>query len=135
MVENVTTEPVSFELAVQIASDFADIFAVKEYDFALGDPLRAKAAARRRRRSVFDAEQRPVRDRRPGGRARSRRWRSRKPGDVDGGHVRYRRRARAARALGADHRRRSQRRPAPQGRAAASARAGSARSSPACTTR
>jgi glycogen debranching enzyme len=42
VVENVSSEPVSFELAVQVASDFADIFAVKEYDFALGDPRRAK---------------------------------------------------------------------------------------------
>jgi glycogen debranching enzyme len=42
VVENVTTEPVSLELAIHIASDFADIFSVKEYDFALGDPLRAK---------------------------------------------------------------------------------------------
>jgi len=41
-VENVTGQPVSFELAVQVANDFADIFAVKEYDFALGDPTRAK---------------------------------------------------------------------------------------------
>jgi glycogen debranching enzyme len=41
-VENVTTEAVSFELALEVASDFADVFAVKEYDFALGDPMRAK---------------------------------------------------------------------------------------------
>ena len=42
VVENVTPEPVSFELAIQVGSDFADIFAVKEHDFALGDPLRAR---------------------------------------------------------------------------------------------
>jgi glycogen debranching enzyme len=42
VVENVASEPVSFELAVHVGSDFADIFAVKEYDFALGDPQRAK---------------------------------------------------------------------------------------------
>jgi glycogen debranching enzyme len=42
VVENVTTEPLSFELALEVASDFADIFAVKEYDFALGDPQHAK---------------------------------------------------------------------------------------------
>ena len=41
-VENVTGQPVSFDLAVHVANDFADIFAVKEYDFALGDPTRAK---------------------------------------------------------------------------------------------
>jgi glycogen debranching enzyme len=42
VVENVAGEPIAFELAVHIASDFADIFSVKEYDFALGDPRRAK---------------------------------------------------------------------------------------------
>ena len=42
VVENVTPEPVSFNLELEVASDFADIFAVKEHDFALGDPLRAK---------------------------------------------------------------------------------------------
>ncbi len=42
VLENVASEPVSFDLAVHFASDFADIFAVKEYDFALGDPLRAR---------------------------------------------------------------------------------------------
>ena len=39
-------QPVSFELAVEVASDFADIFAVKEHDFALGDPMRRQAAPR-----------------------------------------------------------------------------------------
>src|SRR2546430_3635679 len=39
IVENVTTEPVSFELALEVACDFADIFAVKEHDFALGYPM------------------------------------------------------------------------------------------------
>jgi hypothetical protein len=42
VVENVASEPVTFELAVRVASDFADIFSVKEHDFALGDPRRAK---------------------------------------------------------------------------------------------
>jgi glycogen debranching enzyme len=42
VVENVTPEPISFELALEVASDFADIFAVKEYDFALGDPEHAR---------------------------------------------------------------------------------------------
>jgi glycogen debranching enzyme len=41
-VENVTPDPLSFELAFEVANDFADIFAVKEHDFALGDPLRAR---------------------------------------------------------------------------------------------
>jgi glycogen debranching enzyme len=37
-VENHGMEPLSFELALRFGSDFADIFAVKDYDFALGDP-------------------------------------------------------------------------------------------------
>jgi glycogen debranching enzyme len=40
-VQNQSHEPISFELALEFESDFADIFAVKNYDFALGDPLRA----------------------------------------------------------------------------------------------
>jgi glycogen debranching enzyme len=41
-VENQTLEDVSFELVLEFGTDFADIFEVKEHDFALGDPLRAK---------------------------------------------------------------------------------------------
>jgi glycogen debranching enzyme len=37
-VENHGMEPVSFELGLRFGSDFADIFAVKDYDFSLGDP-------------------------------------------------------------------------------------------------
>jgi glycogen debranching enzyme len=35
-------EPVEFQLELDLGSDFADIFQVKDYDFALGDPLRAR---------------------------------------------------------------------------------------------
>jgi glycogen debranching enzyme len=41
-VRNASMEPVSFELALEFAADFADIFTVKARDFALGDPLRAE---------------------------------------------------------------------------------------------
>ena len=41
VVTNVGAEPVAFEVALEVAADFADIFAVKERDFALGDPLGA----------------------------------------------------------------------------------------------
>jgi glycogen debranching enzyme len=41
-VQNESMERVEFDLALAVAADFADIFAVKDYDFALGDPLRAK---------------------------------------------------------------------------------------------
>jgi glycogen debranching enzyme len=42
VVQNQGMRSVSFELAIEVACDFADIFAVKDYDFALGDPLRAE---------------------------------------------------------------------------------------------
>ena len=39
--QNQSMEPQSFELSLEIEADFADIL-VKEHDFALGDPLRAR---------------------------------------------------------------------------------------------
>jgi glycogen debranching enzyme len=42
VVQNQSMDPVEFELAIEVGADFADIFAVKDWDFALGDPLRAK---------------------------------------------------------------------------------------------
>src|SRR6266536_1931734 len=42
VVQNQSMERIDFDLALEVAADFADIFAVKDYDFALGDPLRAK---------------------------------------------------------------------------------------------
>jgi glycogen debranching enzyme len=41
VVENLGLDPVTLELELEFAADFADIFAVKQRDFALGDPLRA----------------------------------------------------------------------------------------------
>jgi len=40
-VENHSMHPISFELALEFGADFADIFAVKAYDFAFGDPEHA----------------------------------------------------------------------------------------------
>jgi glycogen debranching enzyme len=40
-VQNQSMEPQEFELALEIAADFADILSVKEHDFGLGDPMRA----------------------------------------------------------------------------------------------
>ncbi len=34
--------PLAFSLELELGNDFADIFAVKQYDFALGDPLHAQ---------------------------------------------------------------------------------------------
>jgi glycogen debranching enzyme len=42
VVENQSMERVELDLELDVAADFADIFAVKDYDFALGDPMRAK---------------------------------------------------------------------------------------------
>jgi glycogen debranching enzyme len=42
VVSNHSPRRVEFDLALEIANDFADIFAVKAYDFALGDPDHAK---------------------------------------------------------------------------------------------
>jgi glycogen debranching enzyme len=41
-IQNQGMDPVEFDLELEVGNDFADIFAVKDYDFALGDPLRAK---------------------------------------------------------------------------------------------
>jgi glycogen debranching enzyme len=43
VVQNHAPRTLEFELALDIGADFADIFAVKAYDFALGDPARAPA--------------------------------------------------------------------------------------------
>jgi glycogen debranching enzyme len=40
-VQNQSMERQSFELSLEIATDFADIISVKAHDFALGDPMRA----------------------------------------------------------------------------------------------
>jgi glycogen debranching enzyme len=42
VVSNHSRRHISFDLALELGNDFADIFAVKEYDFALGDPERAR---------------------------------------------------------------------------------------------
>src|SRR3954469_2545216 len=42
IVENLSMEPVTLEVALEIANDFADIMSVKDHDFALGDPLNAQ---------------------------------------------------------------------------------------------
>jgi glycogen debranching enzyme len=54
-VQNQGMEPVEFDLELEVGSDFADIFAVKDYDFALGDPLRAKPLPPQRP-SEYDSE-------------------------------------------------------------------------------
>ena len=41
-IRNESMEPQQFEVGLELGSDFADIFAVKNHDFALGDPVHAK---------------------------------------------------------------------------------------------
>ena len=80
-------EPVSFELGLEFAADFADILSVKQHDFALGDPEAAKplpppVAAR------YDEQGEPVRARGLGGLLRTQMILS-KRGRVDGSNVTY----------------------------------------------
>jgi glycogen debranching enzyme len=42
LIRNESMEPVEFELGLEIGADFADIFSVKAYDFALGNPTGAQ---------------------------------------------------------------------------------------------
>ncbi|TML19807.1 MAG: amylo-alpha-1,6-glucosidase [Actinobacteria bacterium] len=42
VVRSHAARPLAFSLEVELATDFADIFAVKQYDFSLGDPLHAR---------------------------------------------------------------------------------------------
>jgi len=48
MLQNQGMERVEFDMELDVGADFADIFAVKDFDFALGDPLRAKPLPDRR---------------------------------------------------------------------------------------
>jgi glycogen debranching enzyme len=41
VVQNQSMEPLSFQLELELGTDFADILSVKEHDFALGDPQHA----------------------------------------------------------------------------------------------
>ncbi|CAN5120328.1 glycogen debranching N-terminal domain-containing protein [soil metagenome] len=54
-VQNQSMERVEFDLELEVGSDFADIFAVKDYDFALGEPLGAKPLPSPRP-AVYDAD-------------------------------------------------------------------------------
>jgi glycogen debranching enzyme len=89
VVENVTTEPVTFELALDVANDFADIFAVKEYDFALGDPENAKPLPDPVAPAVDQANGRLVIDD-PSGEPGRTQVRFSQLGEVHGSSVRYR---------------------------------------------
>jgi glycogen debranching enzyme len=87
VIQNVSTAPVSFELGVEVASDFADIFAVKEHDFSFGDPIDAKPLPVPVEPRL-DGGALVLVDAAPGGAAT--RVEFSELGDVDGGVVRYR---------------------------------------------
>jgi len=87
VVENVSAAPVCFELAVEVASDFADIFAVKEHDFSFGDPVDAKPLPDAVKPRLADGALVLV-DAAPGGATTQVQFSE--LGDVDGGVVRYR---------------------------------------------
>jgi glycogen debranching enzyme len=89
VIDNVTAEPVSFELALDIASDFADIFAVKEYDFALGDPMAAKPLPEPIEPELDEANGRLVLADPASGQAHTQVALS-QLGEIEGGTIRYR---------------------------------------------
>ena len=105
ILRNESSEPLSFELQLEVGADFADIITVKEHDFALGDPESARplpppAAAR------FDAAANQlVLEEATNGGAKTQVLFS-QPGRIEGARVAVPARARAARALAAARRRR-----------------------------
>ena len=89
VIQNVALGPVSFELGLELGSDFADIFAVKEHDFALGDPLTAKPLPAPVP-AVFDEEHNQLLLDDPSGEHAGTQVAFSRPGAVDGGTVRFR---------------------------------------------
>jgi glycogen debranching enzyme len=85
---NHAMEPVSFEVALRFGSDFADIFSVKDYDFALGDPDAAEPLPPLVE-PTFDAENNQFLFVDPDSGARTQVILS-EPGDVDGSTIRWR---------------------------------------------
>jgi len=90
VVRNQGMEPLELELAIELASDFADILSVKEHDFALGAPERARPLPEPVGGRYEEADNQFVLEE-PGenGRARTQVILSQR-GDVDGSKVVYR---------------------------------------------
>ena len=87
VVQNQSGAPASFELTLEFGSDFADIFAVKSHDFALGDPLHAPPLPELAE-PHFDGEGNQLLFEDPEEPARTQVILS-KPGRVEGGKVSY----------------------------------------------
>ncbi|MFN2467172.1 MAG: glycogen debranching N-terminal domain-containing protein [Gaiellaceae bacterium] len=88
-VQNQSMEAVAFDLELEFGTDFADIFTVKDRDFALGDPLRAKALPPLSAPRYDDAENQLLFEDSDGEPARTQVILSQR-GEIDGGKVTYR---------------------------------------------
>jgi hypothetical protein len=86
IVHNNSMDPVAFELALEVGNDFADIFTVKNHDFALGDPQRAQLPPLAEAQFDESGNQFVIED--DHGQARTQVILSR-PGHVEPGKVRY----------------------------------------------
>jgi len=92
IVQNQGMEPLSFELGLELGTDFADILTVKDHDFSLGDPARARplpAIARVRHSYEAEHNQFVLREPEGSGAACTQVILSQR-GDVDGSAVTYR---------------------------------------------
>jgi glycogen debranching enzyme len=85
---NHASGPVAFELALDLGSDFADIFAVKAFDAALGDPARASLPPLVE--AFFDEEDNGFVFSSPGTFEGQTQVVLTEQGEVDGGTIRYR---------------------------------------------
>jgi glycogen debranching enzyme len=85
---NHASGPVAFELALDLGSDFADIFAVKAFDAALGDPARASLPPLVE--AFFDEEDNGFVFSSPGAFEGQTQVVLTEQGEVDGGSIRYR---------------------------------------------
>ncbi len=84
-VHNESMRPVSLQLALEVAADFADIITVKAHDFALGDPLHAPALPAPAK-ARYDAAANQIVLEEAAGSARTQVLLSR-PGEVEGGRI------------------------------------------------
>ncbi len=57
VIQNQSMKPVTFEVGLELATDFADIISVKEHDFALGDPDHAAPLPPAAVAPLFDEDQ------------------------------------------------------------------------------
>ncbi len=85
VLQNETMRPLTLQLALEVAADFADIITVKAHDFSLGDPLHAPALPAPAT-ARYDATANQIVLEETAGSARTQVLLSR-PGEVDGGRV------------------------------------------------